>query len=154
MKLFDVYGWALPKLPTVLNQYKDNPQITNLVKNYYAGLQSFALWFLLIAVVLSLILFFVYYWPYNNRPGRHYVWQKWFAFLGAVSGSVFLLTIIVCAFLRCPLPALWWQTALLTALVNTLYAVLLYLVCSFVLCQIPSTVSKTNAYPFMKIKRK
>lgn len=154
MKLFDLYGWALPNTAAILAPYKDNEQMTKLIKNFMTSLQSCALWFLLLAVILSIVLFAIYYWPYNNKPGRHYKCQKWASFAGVLACCMFVSTVVICAFLRCPIAALWWKTTLMIALINTLYSVLLYLLCSFILCQIPSSVSKTNAYLFMKIGRR
>ena len=154
MKLFDIYGWALPTQTELLAPYRENEQMTRLVKHYWLGLQSEALWFVIISVVLFAVLFVIYYWPFNNKPGRHYKWRYWCAFLGILSGCVFAFTLIVCAFIKCPVSGIWWKTSLMLALINTLYSLLLYTLSSFILCQIPPTVSKTNAYPFMKIKRK
>lgn len=154
-KLFEIlYGWAVPGLSSVLAPYKENVQMTNLVKTFYLKLQSFSLWFFLIAAVLSVLMFCIYYWPYNNKPGRHYRWQKWLIFLGISTGSVFLLTLCVGAIVKCPIYSLWWKTVATIACVNALYSLLIYVAFSFVLSQIPPTSTKTNAYLWMKIGRK
>lgn len=154
-KLFDIfYGWALPGLSSVISPYRQNEQMTSLIKTFYLKLQSNSLWFLLIAVIISVLMFVVYYWPYNNKPGRHYTSLKWLMFLGISVASAFVLTFCIGAFIKCPISLIWWRIIATVAGVNALYALSIYFILSLFICQISPTVTKTNAYLFMKIGRR
>lgn len=154
-KLFEIfYGWAVPGLSSVLAPYKANEQMTNLVKTFYLKLQSYSLLFILIAVILSVLMFAIYYWPYNSKPGRHYRWQKWLMFLGITAVCAFVITFCIGASIKCPISSLWWRSIATIAGVNALYVIVFYLFLSFVLCQMPPASTKTNAYLWMKIGRK
>lgn len=150
---FEFYEWALPKLTGYLNQYQDNEQLTKLVKAYWYQLQSCGLWFFLIAVVIALFVAYYYYGPFNNRPGRHYKSRYWWSFGVVTVACALALTFCFGLTVKCHISAIWWDTIGRIAPLNAVYSGALYTGLSFVVCQFPNAF-KTNAYPYLKLKKK
>ena len=152
MKLFDIYRWALPSRSSLQQGMGD--QMTQQLNTFYKSVQNDSLFFLFTAVAFALIFFIIYYWPYNNRPGRHYRWQKWLIFLGISFACTFAVTLIIGASIHAPRPIIWVKVMFMLSLINSLYSALLYSVFSFILSQFPARWTKTNANLFMKIGRR
>lgn len=128
--------------------------MTQQLNTFYRSLQNDSAIFLLLAVLFALICFVIYYWPYNNRPGRHYRWQKWMVFLWISYGCTYAASLIVGASIHAPNPQIWWRVMPMLALVNAFYSAILYAVFSFIISQFPSRWTRTNANLFMKIRRR
>lgn len=128
--------------------------MTQQLNTFYKALQNDALIFLLAAIFFALLFFIIYYWPYNNRPGRHYRWQKWMEFLWISFGCAFAASLIWGAFIHAPNPRIWRRVMLPLSLVNALYSAVLYWFFSAIISQLPSRWTKTNANLFMKIRRR
>lgn len=152
MKIFDIYRWALPSRSAL--QQGLGEQMAQQLNSFYKSLQNDSTIFLLIAVGFSLLCFIIYYWPYNNRPGRHYRWEKWMVFTWIAFGLTWAASLIFGASIKAPSPQVWWRVMGILSVVNAFYASVLYVTFSFILSQFPSRWTKTNANLFMKIRRR
>lgn len=97
----------------------------------------------LLMVLLTALIAWVYYFPVNNKPGRHYH-PKWWGIFGVVTlAAVFAMTIVCCFFLA-KSPGFDYGLILKASGVNTLYAAVVYLLFSVII----NRTGKSNAYPF------
>lgn len=148
MRILDLYDWALPNQAEHLARYANNESLYGMARSMWASLESASMYFLVVAILLAMISVWLYYYVYNNYPGRKYRIRHWFFWMI----GLFALTAIVTFVLGNSLVSsnLIELRGFLLRLspINSVYAVAIYFVASFVICNIPVP---TNAYRFLKI---
>lgn len=149
MRIYDLYGWGLPKATEYFGRYRDNEQLYNMARSLWAGLDSAAIYFIAFFIVTGVLIACFYYFGYNRLPGRKYKirhWLVWF-FLTAVVTSIltfFVGKIIVSSNLQEKVGFL-----VRISMINGAYSLVTYFLTSFIVCNTP--VPPTNAYRFLKI---
>ncbi len=117
-----------------------------LATKFWTTLDSNDIWMFLIMLVLTTIICWAYYIPFNKRAGRHY--HPGYC---ALFGLIACLLSGVATYLFClGIVKVSYDTSLVLKMcfVNALYSLILVLVCSFVFCN----YSSTNAYRWFKIR--
>ena len=71
MSAIDFYGWGLPSKAAHINSFTHD-HLRNLANKLWQMIDSGALFFIMIFVVVALLGAILYYYPYNNKAGRHY----------------------------------------------------------------------------------
>ncbi len=150
MKLLEslLYKWAVGTQSDFIQRFQENENLYQQARNFWKDLDNLSLLLLLTFVVVGLAVALWFYYPFNNRPGRHYrpkYW--WFFFIGAGVAS-FLITLGLEYSLVSPLKmagatTLVWEIAA----ANLIWVWVVYVVASIIICNVPF---KTNAYRWFK----
>lgn len=149
MKIVNLYGWGLPKQNDFLNHFKNNELQYSQAQNLWCELDSSTILFLASFIVLALIVAFVYYKPYNNKPHRHYKVNHWLIWMLITTILTFCFSLIIgFVTVQSPLNA---RICLIFRIstINAIYSIGLYFIIALLVCNIPFL--KTNAYKFLKI---
>lgn len=139
MKLLPLY---LEKMTTLVNSFNDNENLHKQAIDFWKNLESISFLFPIIAFAIATAMAWVYFFPYNNKPNRHYRPINWYMFLAWA--YVFTSVVTIACELSIVAPkldgALWLEIRL--ALKNGLLSIVLYIFCSYVFARNP----KTNAF--------
>lgn len=149
MKIVDIYGWGLPKQADFLSRFKHNNTLYNQARALWSKLDSCTVWFIVAFVIIALIFAFIYYGPYNNKPGRHYKVKHWLIWMIITAAVTFVVTLVMgLVMVKSPLAA---RIGLILRVsgINVLYSVGVYFIAALVVCNAPFL--KTNAFRFLKI---
>ena len=148
MNAIDFYGWGLPSKAAHLNSFTQD-HLRNLANKLWQMVDSGALFFILIFVVIALLGAILYYYPYNNKAGRHYKMRYWTLWLGITALITFAISAIMgYVLIDSPIKDTTSFIMRISA-TNLVYSVLLYIVFSIIICNL--NMPKTNAYRFFKI---
>lgn len=96
-------------------------------------------------LALAIIICWMYYFPFNKQPGRHYHPKYWAIFLVITLLAVFGLSFALLNFAIAKNASfdIWFLVK--CSLMNTLYAAFVYLITSAII----NRTGKSNAYPFI-----
>ena len=150
MKILNLYKWIAGSMADFTNQFKNNESLYNQAKAYWDKLDSLSAIIFIILVVLGIAMAYIYYQPYNNKPGRHYHPRHWFYFLLATIILTFLVTWGF-EYLAIP-PKIKGSGGILLriAFCNAIYSLIPYIIISIIWCYI----FPTNAYRLFKFNKK
>lgn len=149
MKIIDIYSWALPKQVEFLERFKNNESLYHQARLLWDKLEACTVWFIVAFVALAIVFTFVYYGPYNNKPGRHYKVSRWGVFMIITAVVAFLVTLLIGVTMAKSSLSERIDLALRISVASAIYSVVCYLICSFLVCNMPFL--KTNAYRLLKI---
>ena len=149
MKAFDFYGWGLPSKGPYLNSFGENQHMRDLATKLWNMLESGALFYIMIFIIIAFLFAVVYYYPYNNRPQRHYKMRFWLLWLGYTALGTFIISMIAGFYLFDSPIRDTTNFIIRISLINTVYSVLMYLVFSIIICNL--NMPKTNAYRFFEL---
>lgn len=139
--------FLLPSKTKFVAQYATNESTRAQAEQLYNSINSSGLVFLLGAFVVALLFAFLYYYPFNNHPGRHYKLRYWGGFM-VMSAIMCGLVVsgMIWAFVDTPLQGLG---SLYTRIIGVciVWCLLFYIVSSIIYQQ-----GKTNAYVWLKKK--
>lgn len=148
MSAIDFYGWGLPSKGAYLNSFTED-HLRNLANKLWQMIDSGALFFILIFFVVAMLGAILYYYPYNNKAGRHYKMRYWALWL-VITALVTFATSVIIGFLLIDSPMKDTTSFIMRiSAINLVYSVLLYIVFSIIICNL--NMPKTNAYRFFKI---
>jgi hypothetical protein len=111
-------------------------------------LDNLSVWLFMAQAIVTIIICLYYYYPFNNKPGRHYHLKYWGYFLVSAAIISFVLTLCLECFLVKTNIKDIWGVYLPIAISNAIYSVFVYFVVSFIICNIPNN---SNAYKWLKI---
>lgn len=116
-----------------------------LASKFWNSIDMNDVWMVLIMVVITAAICYVFFIPFNKKPGRHYL-PSYCALFGV--GAILLsfgATLLYCSLIV----KVSYDTSFVmkVAAINALYSLLLYLILSFIYCN----YSSTNAYRWFKI---
>ncbi len=145
--MINLYGWGLPSKAEYLRKYTDE-ELSRRALSLWNNLDSACIYFIVTAIVLGIVLVCCYYYVYNKYPGKKYRVSHWLGWM--------IITIVMTVAVTFVLGNLLISSGLneLTgfllriALINGLYAAIVYFIGSFLICNLPIP---TNAYRFLKI---
>lgn len=126
-----------------LENYANNDSAKKAATKLWNAIDGGDLLPLLLVAVLTVLICGYYYFPFNNKSGRHYH-PKWWGILGLVALIVAFLTTIGCCCFLADNPGFDFGLIFKAALVNTLYAAVVYFFFSVII----NRTGKSNAYPF------
>lgn len=116
-----------------------------LATKFWTALDSNDIWMFLIMLLLTIIICWAYYIPFNKRAGRHY--HPGYC---ALFGLIACLLSGVATYLFClGIVKVSYDTSLVMKMcfMNALYSLIWFFVCSLFFCN----KSSTNAYRWLKI---
>ena len=94
--------------------------------------------------ILTGIICWYYFFPFNEKPGRHYHPKWWWVFGGISLVVTFLASLLAC-YVIAKNPNFNMGFLLRVSIINTFYAVILFVVMSYVFIK----TGKSNAYPWI-----
>lgn len=119
---------------------------------FWNKLDSVSLVFIIIFLLVGILMAYVYYGPYNEKPHRHYLVKHWVKFL-IICAIVSLVPTFAIAYVVAPprvngsLPM-----EILLSIGNAIYSAVIFLGISLVWCNFERF--PTNAYRFFKFNKK
>ena len=128
-----------------LTPYTEDEAAKKAATKLWNTIDSMDIILFIVMFMLTILIALWYYFPYNQRPGKHYHPKYWWIFgVGAVS-FVFASTFGICYFIA--KNASFDYTFLIkVSAVNALYAILVY----FILSLFINKSGKSNAYPYIR----
>ena len=117
-----------------------------LATKFWTALDSNDIWMFLIMLLITTIICWAYYIPFNKRAGRHY--HPGYC---ALSGLIACFLSGAATYLFClNIVKVDYDTSLVMKMcfMNALYSLIWFIICSFVFCNF----SSTNAYRWLKIR--
>ena len=119
-----------------------------MARAFWSNLDSAAIYFIILFVILGILIACFYYYGYNRFPGRKYKVQHWVLWLVITAVATVAITLglgnaIVTSNLQEKFGFL-----LRISLINGVYALAVYFISSVIICNLPIA---TNAYRFLKI---
>lgn len=149
MSAIDFYDWGLPSKGAYLNSFAED-HLRNSANKLWQMIDSGALFFIMVFVVVALMGAILYYYPYNNKAGRHYKMRYWALWLVITALVAFAISAIM-GFVLIDSPMKKDTTSFIMRIsaINLVYSVLLYIIFSIIICNL--NMPKTNAYRFFKI---
>ncbi len=142
-----LYEWIAGNMSDFTKQFEGNENLQSQARSFWRSLDNYSIVSVLIFVIIAIGVATMYYKPFNNKPGRHYLPKYWFMFW-LVSFIVSLLVTFGLEYICCE-PKLNGATLIefKIALANAIYTALLFLFISIIWCNI----LPTNAYRIFKI---
>lgn len=132
MKLLSLYEWIAGNMSDFTRPFRENENLAAQAKSFWRNLENASIGFIFIGVLVAVLAAFIYYVPFNNKPGRHYHPKYWFLFGGLTILISFVFTFGY-EYIFCE-PKL--DGALLfelkIAFCNAIYSILLYLFISII----------------------
>ena len=126
--------------------FQENEQLFKQAKMFWNKLDGMVWFPLIVCIILGAAFVYIYYGPYNNKPGRHYMPVHWWKFF-AITFIVSLIVSIASLFLLAPSSLQGADSLKIKiALSNAFGALIVYFVASLVTCY----SFPTNAYRFLK----
>lgn len=135
MNLFGMlYEWITGPKSKFVNTFADNDFLYSQAKILWEHLAGLTIFMLLLFVIIGFSVAYLYYGPYNNRPGRHYKLKYWLSFLfitfvSCCGITLFFETSLVSKHLDGS-----WILMIKIALANAVYASLIYIISSVIWC--------------------
>lgn len=93
-------------------------------------------------ILLTIFIGWVYFYPFNQRPGRHYHPKYWGIWGGIAIVLTFILTFVFCYF-TAKNPSFDYALLLKVSALNALYSIIVYAVITFFI----NRYGNSNAYP-------
>lgn len=150
MGMLDLYSWGLPNQGAHLQRYRDNDSLYNMARAFWSNLDSAAVYFMVVFLILGIAIACFYYYGYNKFPGRKYKVQHWTIWLLITAAATILVTLgLGSAIVNSNLQEKF-GFLLRISLINGVYALAVYFISSVIICNLPIA---TNAYRFLKIGR-
>lgn len=148
MKILDLYEWATGTMSSFTKPFAENEPLYNQAKVFWRNIESNSLVALLIFIIIGALMAIVYYWPFNDKPGRHYRPRYWWMFL-AFTAVLSMVVTFAYECLAVNTPNIYGAVMLefKLSLANALYSALVYLLFSVLWC----SLLPTNAYRIFKI---
>ena len=117
-----------------------------LATKFWTALDSNDIWMFLIMLLLTTIICWFYYIPFNKKSGRHYH-PGYCALFGLIAA---LLSGVATYFFCFGIVKVSYDTSLVMKMcfMNALYSLIWFIICSFVFCNF----SSTNAFRWLKIR--
>lgn len=137
-----LYRWILGSQTDFLNQYTNNPSLYEIAGTFWRNLENYSLVGFSIGLIISIILVYIYYKPFNEMPGRHYLPKYWYIFFICNLLIVFGITYSTELYLIKTTLENVASYELKLALANMLYSVVWFVLGSMICCK----SVQTNAY--------
>lgn len=148
INILTVLTWFTSKKAYLAN-YADNESAKRAAMRLWNSIDSIDWIPFVLMIVLTVLHCWGYFFPYSNKPGRHYHPKYWVGFGLCNLILVFLMTFIVC-YVFVPNPGFDIWLLVKVAFANMLIALILY----YIISTIINRNGKSNAYPWYIIKNK
>lgn len=146
MKPLDLYEWIAGSMSHFTKPFQNNEALYDQAKTFWRTLDSSMMFGIAAFVVFGIALAYIYYKPYNNKPGRRYRRTHWLGFLALTFVATFVVTWGFECLAAKPILKGAVILEMKVALANALYAAIIYFVTSWVWCNF----FPTNAYRLLK----
>ena len=146
INLLTVLTWFTSK-KEYLSNYADNESAKKAATRLWNAIESGEIFLIITMIVLTVAICWFYYFPFNNKSGRHYRPKYW-----AIAGAINLIAVALTTWGLCciltPNPSFdyWFLTEV--TIVNTIYALVLY----YIISNIINRKGESNAYPWYIFK--
>jgi uncharacterized membrane protein len=126
------FYFLLPSKGRFLSNF-DNEELKAQADLLWRQLDGTLFWLFFGALVLGILIAYVYYGPFNERPGRHYQIKWWVLFVVITLGVTLLSSValeytMTSTHLKSNVASLFW----LCALNNAIYGIVIYLIVSVI----------------------
>lgn len=140
--ILTILTWFTSK-KAYLAPYAEDEDVQKIAKKLWNSVDGNDWIPFVIMFVFTIAICWYYYFPFNNKPGRHYhpKYWGWFGF-GSIVLTFFMT--IGCFYFMAKSPGFNIMLLIKAAVVNTLYAAMLYIGFSYFI----NKTGKSNAYPF------
>lgn len=145
--MLDIYTWCAGSLSSFARPFKENEVLYNQARTFWRNLEGCSVVLIILSVLVSILLAWFYYIPFNNQPGRHYKPSCWLGFLITTGVAIFCLSLGAECLVATPKLDGAFLVELKIAILNGVYSLFIFVVLSFIICK----CCTTNAYPFYKI---
>lgn len=127
-----------------LGLYKDSEAAKNAAVRFWESAEQTEILAVGLMLILSVFICWIYYFPFNNMPGRHYKPSFMCMFMGASIVAVFIFSFLL---FLCLVDNSQFNEGFLAKLsvMNALYGFVVYLLVAFIICK----SGKSNAYPII-----
>lgn len=148
MKLHYLYGWLVGKKAAFVNSFPQDSPLRQQADAFWRQLDGSTWYFILAFVLVALLCAWIYYKPFNERPGRHFRPRYWVVFWIFTAVLSFIVTLFIAWLMANPKNISGgWKIEIGISIVNTLYAAFMYVLFSVLFCNIGST----NAYKIFRL---
>lgn len=153
MDWINLYGWAIPSQDDFLQRYQDDDSLYQMAQNFWDDTSSVSLYLFILMLIVGVVLWFIHYFWWCKKPGRHYRLAWWFVQLAIT----FVLTAAITlgmekGMVSTELTDGIFLFQLKLALGNGLFGTIIYFLLSLIINLFLPT--RTCAYPFWSKKRK
>lgn len=143
MNMLTVLTWFTSK-KDYLKPFADSESAKKAATKLWADIDKGDLLLLILMAIITISLCYYYYFPFNEKPGRHYH-PKWCAMYCLVAVIlVFLLSFAGCCFIA-KNPGFDYGFLAKVSALNMVYSLLLYFILSIFMIK----SGKSNAYPWI-----
>ena len=149
MESLKLYKWLIGTKTKFANTFNTEEMQKN-AKTFWNDLDGATTLVIIGFIAIAIVMAFIYYQPYNNKPGRHYRPRHWLCFLGVTFVVVLLASLGVESIFAKPSISGAFVLELKVAIGSAIYASLLYFFVSVFWCNF----LPTNAYRLFKINLK
>ena len=127
-----------------LGLYKDSEAARNIAIRFWESAEQTEIPAVVLMLIVSAVICWIYYFPFNNMPGRHYKPSYMFAFMGVSTVAVFILSFLL---FLCLVDNSQFNEGFLAKLsaVNVLYSFVVFFIVAIIICK----SGKSNAYPII-----
>ena len=127
-----------------LGLYKDSEAARNMAIRFWESAEQTEILAFGLMLILSVLICWIYYFPFNNMPGRHYKPIYMFAFMGAAIVAVLILSFLL---FLCLVDNSQFNGGFLAKLsvVNAIYCIIAFFLVAIIICK----SGKSNAYPII-----
>ncbi len=133
MKLLDVlYTWIAGSKAEFANQFRNNDALYSQALAFWNKLSGTFLWLFIVLLLVCFMAAYIYFGPYNNRPGRHYKPTHWCGALVINFVIILIGSFLIEYFIADPRLDGAMVLEIKIALINAFYSLLLYLLFSWI----------------------
>ena len=144
INLLSAITWIMSK-KNYLATYAEDDSAKKAATKLWDSISNGDIILFVMMLVITISLCFIYFFPFNEKPGRHYHPKWWVCFYIATLILVFVSSLAVCWWCIAKNPGFDIWFLMKVSAINMLYALLLYFAMSFVFIK----SGKSNAYPWI-----
>lgn len=146
MSFTTLLTWTSKK--AYLAYYANDESAMNAASKFWNSISSWS-WVLLLAMlVVAIIVCWIYFFPFNNRSGKHYkpIYRYYSWLISFV--AAFVVTMVLSYFMA-KNPSFGFGLICKISFINAIYAIVISLIVSLILDQ----TGRSNAYPLFLFKK-
>lgn len=148
MNLIKLYEWLTGTQSQFTKPFQHDEVLYNQARLFWTQLDGTMVWIVMVMLIISIGMAYIYYKPFNNMPGRHYTFKYWALFLFLTSIASGIITYILEYYLCKPRLFGANSVEVCIAVANALYSIVIFIVTSLAWCKFYPT--STNAYTWFK----
>lgn len=141
LKLLNILTWYTSK-KAYLAPYTEDEAAKKAATKLWNAIDNSNLILVIGMILLTIFIGWGYFYPFNQRPGRHYHPKYWGIWGGIATVLTFFSTFIVCYF-NAKNPSFDYALLAKVSAINALYSIPVYLIITLTI----NKLGNSNAYP-------